>query len=461
VAGAARGSARGVPRVRLVVLNFNGGETVLRCVEHLTRLTWPAEALDLVVVDNASTDGSIEAIEGRFAQVRTVRRPTNAGFPANNDALADLAVDHPGLDYVGLVNDDAFVTPGYLRPLVDALEADPSLGAACPRMLFEHRFVDLALEAPAARPGRGDPRELGVMVSGLRVGGEDGWRRAQVASGGHGPEVSAAGRHEWTSGRAVLRVPVDRRAAAATVRVEVRLSAVAPKRARLGEGSHAIEVEVGTEPAWFAVEVVGTPYDVVNNAGSVVFEDGYGADRGFGRPDGPAFDEPADVFAWCGGAVLLRPAALADVGLFEPRFFLYYEDTDLSWRGRARGWGARYVPEAVVHHLHAATSVEGSARFAYFTERNRLLMLVRNAPADLVRPAVQAYVRQTYDALRRDVGGALAQGRRPNPLPAWRRLRALAGLVRALPWALASRRRLRAAQSVPDAELVDQLTPRP
>ena len=52
------------------------------------------------------------------------------------------------------------------------------------------------------------------------------------------------------------------------------------------------------------------------------------------------------MFAWCGGGVLLRPRYLADVGLFDERFFLYYEDTDLSWRGRSRGWRYRYVPEA-------------------------------------------------------------------------------------------------------------------
>ena len=59
------------------------------------------------------------------------------------------------------------------------------------------------------------------------------------------------------------------------------------------------------------------------------------------------------MFAWCGGAVLLRRRYLDDVGLFDERFFLYYEDTDLSWRGRLRGWRYVYVPGAVVRHHHA------------------------------------------------------------------------------------------------------------
>ena len=85
------------------------------------------------------------------------------------------------------------------------------------------------------------------------------------------------------------------------------------------------------------------PFDVINNAGSALYPGGYGGDRGFLERDAGQYDEPAEVFAWCGGAVLLSKAYLDDVGLFDERLFLYYEDTDLSWRGRLRGW--RYVYE--------------------------------------------------------------------------------------------------------------------
>jgi hypothetical protein len=114
--------------------------------------------------------------------------------------------------------------------------------------------------------------------------------------------------------------------------------------------------------------------------GVVVCDDGYGADRGDREGDAGQFDEPAEVFSWCGGGVLLRPSYLQQVGLFEETFFLYYEDTDLSWRGRAAGWRYEYVPGAIARHVHSASSGVGSALFMHYTERNRLLMLVRNAP---------------------------------------------------------------------------------
>jgi GT2 family glycosyltransferase len=441
------------PPIRLVVLNFNGGANVLRCLEHLYSLDWPSDELQLVVVDNASIDGSAEAIEQRFPGVELIRLGRNHGFPANNVALRDLA----GVRYVGLINNDAFVEPGFLGPLVEGLDADGELGAVSPLMIFEHQFIDLTVEVPASRPGRGDPRELGVRITGLRVDDVDGWTRAQVSEGGHGPEVGRHGRFEWTSDRATIRVPVERhRDPPATIVIEI--SALTPRTATFTSGSRRTQVSVGRAPTWVTVGLGAERYDAVNNAGSVVLADGDGADRGFGERADGSYGEGVDLFAWCGGAVLLRPSYLKQVGLFDESFFLYYEDTDLSWRGRAQGWRYRFVPESRVRHVHAASSVEGSARFHFFTERNRLLMLVKNAPASMVRAALVRFLKETYDAARRDVAGALLQRRRPNTVPVTRRVKALVGFVALLPSAFLARRRLRRLQTVDDAVLMAELT---
>jgi GT2 family glycosyltransferase len=440
-------------RIRLVVLTHNGGDNVVRCFEHLHRLQWSADDLELVLIDNASRDGSAAQVVQRFPAVHVITMAHNEGFPANNVALTDLT----GIRYVGLVNDDAFVTPDYLSPLVEALDSAPDVAAACPKMLFAAQYLEVTLETTAFRPGRGDPRALGIRISGLRVDGEDRWRRAHLAFGGYGREHTARGAHEWTGDHAVLRVPVTREQSTVP-EVEICLSAVEPRHLRTRSGMAVKDLAVTTEPRWYVVPVEGMPFDVINNAGSAVLSDGYGIDRGFGQRDDGRFDEPDEVFAWCGGAVLLRPEYLADVGLFDERFFLYYEDTDLSWRGQGRGWRYRYVPDAVIHHLHASTTVEGSGRFAYFTERNRLMMLAKNAPADMVDAALKRYLSGIYDAVRRDVAGALVQGRRPNPIPALRRARALLGYARRTPGTLLARAEVRPRQLVADDDLLERLT---
>ena len=195
----------GAPRVRLVVLNYNGGQLVERCVEHLEALRWPADRLEIIVVDNASADGSADRLAAR-PRVEVRRSPENVGFPGNNLGLRDL----DDVDFVGLINNDAFVEPGYLEPLVDALLQDPELGAACPKIVLAHRYADVRIASvPWSAPG--DPRALGVRIGGVEVAGASRWRDARFADGFHHEEQGDAsvGTFRWTDGSARLGVPVD------------------------------------------------------------------------------------------------------------------------------------------------------------------------------------------------------------------------------------------------------------
>ena len=73
---------------------------------------------------------------------------------------------------------------------------------------------------------------------------------------------------------------------------------------------------------------------------------GYGADRGFQEPT-PGSTTSRSTCSACGNGMAIRTAAGREVGWFDDDFFLYYEDTDLSWRLRAAGWSIRYEPTAV------------------------------------------------------------------------------------------------------------------
>ena len=447
------------PRVRAVVLNFNGGRHVIDCVEALRRTDWPAADFEVVVVDNASSDGSDGELRRRFPDVEIRPTGANLGFPANNVAMADL----DDLDHVALVNNDAFVDRGWLRPLVDALEADPGLGAACPRILFAPRFLDLTITSPTFRPGTGDGRDLGVRLSGVEVDGDDAWRDAQRVRGFWGLEHGAGDetRFEWSGARAVVRVPAPDGSGRGLIAVRLRLAAEGGKEVTIDGGRGPVVVEVGADPAWVDVEMEGEPYDVVNNVGSVLIEGGYGADRGYLQRDEGQFDEPEGVFAWCGGGVLLRRRYLEEVGLFDERFFLYYEDTDLAWRGRSRGWRYGYVPESRFRHIHAATSGEGSALFQHYVERNRLLMLTKNAPRALAAGAVARYVLITASYARRDIVAPVLSGHRPNLVLLRRRTRSFLAYLALLPAMLVARFRNRRRQVVADEDLIGWAVPQP
>ena len=444
--------------VRLVVLNYNGGAFVLRCVEHLLALDWPAASLEVVVVDNASTDGSDAEIEQRFPDVRLIRSSENTGFPANNLALRDLT----GIDFVGLVNNDAFVTRGYLRPLVAELESADDIGAVCPKILLAPRFRDLRITAEGWN-APGDGRVLGVRVSGIRVNGVDVEKATVYADGLWAPERGNAAEplFRWTGVEALLRIPVADGSADPGVvasEVEIRLAAAAPSKASVDGGAGPQEVAVGPEPIWVTIPLHGDVYDVINNAGSELVAEGSGRDRGFLQRDVGQFDEPQDVFAWCGAGVLFRARHLSEVGLFDERFFMYYEDTDLAWRGRARGWRHRYVPSAVMRHMHAATSVEGSAMFNHFVERNRLLMLAKNAPAGFAARAAGRFLLSTASYARRDIVRPVRRGHRPQLGLVRARLRSYLAFLRLVPQIVQERRRTRPECTVHDEAILGWFT---
>jgi N-acetylglucosaminyl-diphospho-decaprenol L-rhamnosyltransferase len=161
---------------------------------------------------------------------------------------------------------------------------------------------------------------------------------------------------------------------------------------------------------------------VVNSMGVRLGRDGAGVDIGHGEPD-VGFDEPATVEACTGGAVMLRMPMLDDVGLFDERFFLYYEDVDLGLRAAEHGWRSRVAPASRVYHRGSA-SMGGVGDLAVrLRERNRLWVLIRHRPAaDIVR-GLWLSVRRLRWAPRAVHLRALLAGLGGAPRLAWARFR--------------------------------------
>jgi GT2 family glycosyltransferase len=438
------------PLVGVVVVDYNGADLTVRCVDSLLALDWPPDRLQVVVVDNASIDSVADKLEGRDPRLRVFRSEVNLGFAGGCNAGIRLL---PDVDYVGLLNNDAEATTDWLSPLVAALERDPSVGGASSKVLFSSPFVEVELEAPTVVRGRGDKRHLGVRVMGATVDGVDVWPRTQLVSGFWGPQDDGGddGPYAWSAGLALARVPVS--AAADASEARFLLAAEGEASVVLRSGPTVLSRPVGPDPTWCCLPLAGPRVDVVNSAGVDLVVGGYGADRGYLEVDRGQYDEPADVFAWSGAGVLLSMRYLKSVGLFDERLFLYYEDFDLAWRGRLRGWRYVYVPTSVARHVHAATTGSASPLQAHYIERNRLLTLVRYAPASLAWPALLRFLLVTASYARRDVVARLLRGRRPNMEVVRGRLRAFAAFVRLAPAAVIGRRQARRGAVLSDEEV--------
>ena len=117
------------PLVSIIIPHQAGVEILLSCLEALERDTSHPHT-EIILVDNGSTDGSVEAALERFPKLRVVRLPVNQGYAGGCNRGIELARG----SYVLLLNDDAELEPGCLGALVRAAEGDPSLGAAQPKI---------------------------------------------------------------------------------------------------------------------------------------------------------------------------------------------------------------------------------------------------------------------------------------------------------------------------------------
>ena len=437
------------PLVTVVVLNWNGAHLLGDCLRGLAAQDLPEGQLATWVVDNASTDGSLELLADQFPWVRAIANDSNDGFAGGNN----LALREVATPFVALINNDARPEPDWLRRLLEPFSEPGAerLGAVSAKIVFLPRFLAVELATPGFVPGTLDTRELGVRVYRVTVDGEDVTERVLWDRVAYGPEGEGPGRFRWTRPAGMLLIPVDRDPTQeGPLRLGLRVAAETTKAVELtwsgGSGSGKAE----PEPVDLEVEVpAGVPLaDVLNNAGSMVFRDGYGADRAYQELDRGQYQTPEEVFAFCGGSVCFRTEALRQAGVFDDDFFLYYEDTDLSWRLRSLGWRIRYQPAAVARHIHSASSVEWSPLFVFHTDRNRLLMLTKNARASLAAREVLRYPLTTASLALREVARARHTRRRPPVRPTLLRLRVLGSYVRLLPAMLARRRRIAARASV-------------
>src|SRR5688572_7779686 len=101
------------PLVSVIVVNYNGRHHLAECLHALERQTLPAGQFETVLVDNGSTDGSIEFVRAHFPRVKVVPLPTNRGFAGGNN----VGLAHAAGRTVALLNNDTAAAPNWLAAL--------------------------------------------------------------------------------------------------------------------------------------------------------------------------------------------------------------------------------------------------------------------------------------------------------------------------------------------------------
>jgi GT2 family glycosyltransferase/glycosyltransferase involved in cell wall biosynthesis len=149
------------PAISVIVLNFNGRAHLETCLPSLEALDYPASHVELLVVDNGSTDGSAEFVRTQHPRVRVHALAKNTGFAAGNNAGAAVATG----EWLVFLNNDMRVDAGFLHALSEASAAAPEVACFGAKILsWNGKTIDFAdsgghFAGYAYQIGNGDPAE--------------------------------------------------------------------------------------------------------------------------------------------------------------------------------------------------------------------------------------------------------------------------------------------------------------
>jgi GT2 family glycosyltransferase len=121
------------PKVTIIILNWNGKEDTIECLESLKHITYPN--YEILLVDNGSTDGSVECFREQYPGMEIIETGDNLGFAEGNNVGIRRAMDE-GADYVLLLNNDTVVDTEFLGELVYTAKTHTKAGIVGPKIYF-------------------------------------------------------------------------------------------------------------------------------------------------------------------------------------------------------------------------------------------------------------------------------------------------------------------------------------
>ena len=177
--GAFAGTRTATPKVAVVVLTWNGKGLTMACLESLQAIEY-ANAF-VIVVDNASTDGTVEAVRTAYGErVVILENPENLGFSRGNNVGIRRALD-AGADFVLLLNNDTVVDPALVGRLVDAIASSGDIGIVGPKIYYASPPDRIWFAGGEVFLSRGVSRHIGIRQ--LDTGRYDAMRDVDYVTG--------------------------------------------------------------------------------------------------------------------------------------------------------------------------------------------------------------------------------------------------------------------------------------
>lgn len=389
------------PYCSVIVLNYFGGEVIQDTLNALLNQNYPKDKFEIIVVDNNSKDESGEIISKysrQYSSIRLIKLDENLGFSKGNN----IGISQSKGEYVALVNNDCVVDKDWLKELVTTAVKDKSIFAVNSKILLYPKYLKIAMRLnPKLVSVYAWMSETKLLKDQNKIIYLPLWRK-----------ISNNGNHWTNCSVEAFFDPIYDKFFEFTLLLNSKGNQFSKKPLFSDllqfEDKYAklVNVEIKGDDIECRIRVYVSSQasrqkseDKIQNAGIMIFQDGYARDIGalvrdnqqYYEFDLKQYDREKEVYAACAAAVLYNKAILEKIGFLSEEFFMYYEDVDVSERARLAGFKTFYSPRAVARHRHAFSSKESSAFFTYHVERGRLMHVFFNFP---LRIFFQQYIYQ-------------------------------------------------------------------
>jgi GT2 family glycosyltransferase len=352
------------PLVSILVVSHNGWQDVQCLIFSILGQSYTN--YEILIAENGSQSSFFSlksSIELSIASAG-VFLIENRGFADANNYLAGKARG----DYLLLVNPDATLERDALEILVTSLERDKSSVAACPITYFYGRFLRLQIQDLIGDSLLGF--DISRMVS-------DMYYRKVFIREGYESETGIAC-PDIVSDKLILDIPLG-----FSPQAVIQLFPILANGLTCSSDSISIDIIGAGQVQHWSVEndvislhlgsqELSASFKIINNAGSYLLPGGAG-DKRYGEQEDYSIASLEHVDAFCGVCVLLRKSILVARNIFNPVFFAYYEDSELShWIKNTLKANILFNPLAKVFHKHSESTVERSPLWRLLVQRSNL-----------------------------------------------------------------------------------------
>ena len=369
------------PFCSIIVLNYQGENVIGSCLNSIWELDYPKNRLEVIVVDNNSLDNSkniLSKIAKDHSNLKLIFLDKNYGFSIGNN----FGIKEAKGEYVVLLNNDCTVEKNWLKELVKTATNHPKVFAVNSKILLFPKYINLSFDFdPCLTPLYSWISKSNMYFFNKKriyltlMKNETGFQSEIPFDPKEDLEIELL--FVFNCGKAIKSKDIK-----SLIKFHTQGVEIAQCNSAKNEVSYKVKIDLKNK------EVNKQAFSKIQNAGIMPFQDGYARDIGaivkdsrqYYEHDKGLYDKEVEVYANCGAAIFMNKAILDKIGYLDESFFMYYEDIELSERARLRGYKIYYSPKALVRHLHALSSGEGSNFFVYHVEKGRLLHVFLNFP---------------------------------------------------------------------------------